>query len=225
MGQRDVDRAESVVPSGREDDGTERPPPTGSGVTADPVPGVRATAAGAEADTVAGPQTAAGVTPRDAPVALPSVLDEDQRALLTAVLDRLVPARAGLAGAGGRGGAAVLERTLAASPALRRLFFEGLLAIDLQSASHSVTEVARGFTELAPDEQDAALREVEIALPAFFAALVDHAYRGYYTRPEVHRLIGHESRPPQPLGHHLPPFDPALLARQRERAPFWRHTP
>ena len=188
-------------------------------------PGVLATGAGAARDTVAGPQAAAGVTPREASAALPEVLGEDQRALLTAVLERLVPARAGLAGAGGLGGAAVLERTLAASPALRRLFFEGLLAIDLQSASHSVPAASRGFTELAPDEQDAVLRGVEAALPAFFAALVDHAYRGYYTRTEMHRLIGHESRAPQPLGHQLPPFDPALLARQRQRAPFWRHTP
>ncbi len=225
MGQRDADRAGPVAPPGRETDGTERPPPTGSGVMADPVPGVLATAAGAAADTIAGPQAAAGVTPRDAPAALPSVLDEDQRSLLTAVLDRLVPARAGLAGAGGLGGAAVLERTLAASPALRRLFFEGLIAIDLASAARDVPSPVRGFAELTPDEQDTVLRAVEVALPAFFAALVDHAYRGYYTRPEVHRLIGHASRPPQPLGHHLPPFDPALLVRQRRRPPFWRHTP
>ena len=68
------------------------------------------------------------------------------------------------------------------------------------------------------------LRAVELARPAFFAALVDHTYRGYYTLPEVHRAVGWESRPPQPLGHQLPVFDPALLARQRERAPFWRRT-
>jgi hypothetical protein len=225
MAPRDDDRAGPMAPAGPEIAGTEPPPPTVSGVTADPVPGVLATAAGAARDTVAGPQSTAGVTPREASAVLPAVLDEDQRALLTAVLDRLVPAHAGLAGAGGLGGAAVLERTLAASPALRRLFFEGLLAIDLQSASHGVTAPARGFAASSPDEQDAVLRAVEAILPAFFAALVDHAYRGYYTRPEVHRLIGHASRPPQPLGHHLPPFDPTLLARQRERLPFWRHTP
>lgn len=173
---------------------------------------------------VAGPQSAAGVTPREAPVDLPGVLNEDQRTLLTAVLDRLVPARAGLAGAGGLGGAAVLDRTLAASPALRRLFFEGLTAIDVASVGNNTTSPSRGFAALSPEEQQMALRSVESALPSFFAALVDHAYRGYYTRPEVHRLIGHESRPPQPHGHHLPPFNVALLDRQRQRLPFWRRT-
>lgn len=225
MGPRDDDRAGSTAPPEPTTAGTPHPPLIGSGVTPDSVPAMPATAAGAASDTVAGPQAAAGVTPREASTPLPEVLDEDQRSLLTAVLDRLVPARAGLAGAGGLGGVAVLERTLAAAPALRRLFFEGLLAIDLRSACRSISAPAQGFADLVLDEQDAALREVEGALPAFFAALVDHAYRGYYTRPEVHRLIGHESRPPQPLGHHLPPFDSALLARQRRRAPFWRHTP
>jgi len=33
---------------------------------------------------------------------------------------------------------------------------------------------------------------------------------------------GYEARPPQPLGHHLAPFDPALLEPQRARKPFWR---
>jgi hypothetical protein len=42
--------------------------------------------------------------------------------------------------------------------------------------------------------------------------------------PRVHAKIGHDSRPPQPLGHDLPPFDPALLDAQRLRAPFWRRT-
>jgi len=53
---------------------------------------------------------------------------------------------------------------------------------------------------------------------------VEQTYLGYYTRPEVHTVIGFESRPPHPLGHQLPPFDPALLDRQRQRAPFWRKT-
>jgi hypothetical protein len=52
-------------------------------------------------------------------------------------------------------------------------------------------------------------------------ALVEHTYRGYYTLPVVRRAVGVD-RPPQPIGYELPPFDPALLAVQRQRAPFWR---
>jgi hypothetical protein len=69
--------------------------------------------------------------------------------------------------------------------------------------------------------QTAVLERVEQSHPAFFTALVDHAYRAYYTLPMVQQSLGW-NRPPQPLGHTLPPFDPNLLAQQRSRAPFWR---
>jgi hypothetical protein len=107
---------------------------------------------------------------------------------------------------------------------LRRLFIEGLLAIEIAGA-RLAGDTGRRFDDLDAERQDAVLEAVEQSWPAFFAALVTHAYRGYYTRPEVHGAIGWESRPPQPLGHQLPAFDPALLAIQRRRAPFWRPTP
>lgn len=176
----------------------------------------------ASAGTAAGPQAGSAVIPREVPPDLPTVLDGAQRALLTAVLDRLVPAHDDLPGAGALGVTGAIDRTLAASPALRRLFFEGLLAIELASAGGQAGGTPRAFVDLAPGDQDALLQAIERALPAFFAALVDHCYRGYYTLPPVHRAIGCEGRPPQPLGHRLRPFDPALLDRQRRRAPFWR---
>jgi hypothetical protein len=175
-------------------------------------------------DVLAGGQTEGSVAPRETP-AIPGVLDEDRHALLTAVLDRIVPARPELGGAGALGGTATLDRTLAASPPLRRLFLEGLTTIDLASATAATASPDRGFVALPPEEQDAALRAVEIDHPAFFAALVDHAYRGYYTHPAVRRLLGSAGRPPQPRGHHLPPFDLVLLDRQRRRLPFWRLAP
>jgi hypothetical protein len=70
-------------------------------------------------------------------------------------------------------------------------------------------------------EQTAVLQRVEQGHPSFFAALVDHAYRAYYTLPEVQQALGW-NRPPQPLGYTLVPFDPNLLAQQRLGAPFWR---
>ena len=47
-----------------------------------------------------------------------------------------------------------------------------------------------------------------------FAALVEHTYRGYYVRPEVHAAIGYTTRPPQPLGHELAPWREELLQQR-----------
>ncbi len=152
--------------------------------------------------------------------ASPAVLDEEQRRLLTAVLNRIVPAGNGLPGAGDLGVGATVESTLGQAPAQRRLLLDGLTEIQLASGRGA----GRDFTELEAEQQDDVLRDVESAHPAFFSALVDHTYRGYYTLPAVHAAIGYESRPPQPLGHELPPFDPSLLDKQRQRPPFWRRT-
>ena len=184
--------------------------------------------------TVAGPQAAAAVAPPElvpaqeaaelAAAATREVLTEEQRALLTAVLSRIVPARDDLPGAGDLDVAAAIDATLASSATLRRLFFEVLLAIELESAR--LTEATdRRFIDLGAERQVDVLRAVELTWPAFFAALVDHTYRGYYILPQVQHAIGWEGRPPQPLGHRLPAFDPALLAVQRQRAPFWRRLP
>jgi gluconate 2-dehydrogenase subunit 3-like protein len=146
-----------------------------------------------------------------------AVLEEAQRALLKSVLNRLVPAHDDLPGAGDLAVGASIERSMAGSARLRRLFLDGLAEIAITAE--------RPFVELDTASQTAILEVVEVKQPAFFGALVEHTYRGYYTLPAVHEAIGHESRPPQPLGHRLPPFDPALLDRQRARLPFWRQTP
>ncbi len=171
---------------------------------------------------VSGPQAVSAVSPQEAPATAPAVLSEAERALLTAALNRIIPAEGDLPGAGALGVAAVIERTLAISLALRRLFLDGLLQIALTTTRHASGNAA--FATLPDKIQDDVLRTVEGAHPAFFAALIDHTYRNYYADARVHRLIGWDSRPPQPLGHHLAPFDPALLERQRARLPFWRPT-
>ena len=178
--------------------------------------------------TVAGSQSPPAVTSVEAATAptaysatMPPILSPEQRALLVAVLDRIVPPREGLAGAGGLGVDAAIERTLALTPHLRRLFLEGLAEIEVTVARQS----DRAFGSLDAVVQEQVLRAVEAAQPVFFAALVEHTYRGYYILPEVHALIGYESRPPQPLGYALAPFHEGLLALQRNREPFWRRTP
>jgi hypothetical protein len=55
------------------------------------------------------------------------------------------------------------------------------------------------------------------------------AYSLYYTDPAVVRVIGrltgHSAAPPQPQGHALPPFDPAMVAIPAARPPLYRPTP
>jgi hypothetical protein len=138
------------------------------------------------------------------------VLNATQRLLLRAVLNELIPPRAELPGAGDLDIGATIEQTMGASPGLRRLVLDGL-------AELSVVE----FLVLPPAARVAALRRLEQERPAFFAALVEHTYRGYYTLSEVHAAIGYVG-PPQPRGGVLPPFDPELLQVQRRRQPFWR---
>lgn len=177
--------------------------------------------------SVAGPQAEAAVTSVEAaapagPFAAPTppILSGAQRALLKAVLDRIVPAREGLAGAGGLGVDQAIERTLALTPSLRRLFLEGLTAIEVAGTSQN----DRGFLALDPAVQEEVLRLVEAKSPTFFAALVEHTYRGYYTLPEVQAAIGYPTRPPQPAGQAMPAFREELLTIQRKREPFWRRT-
>ena len=170
---------------------------------------------GASEAEVAGPQAAAAVVAQPTPPSAPAVLDAEQRALLRAALNRIIPPRdEALPGAGDLDVGASIERTLAISAGLRRLFLDGLLAITLTSPAP--------FKGLDPAQQTAVLERIEQRAPAFFVALVEHAYRGYYTHPRVVAAFGAAARPPQPLGHQLPVFDPALLAQQRQRPPFWR---
>jgi hypothetical protein len=138
------------------------------------------------------------------------VLNDPQRALLRAVLNEVVPPRGDLPGAGDLDVGSSIERTLAASPRLRRLFLDGLASLTVL-----------GFGDLPGSARVEMLRRLEQEQPAFFAALVEHTYRGYYTLPAVHAAIGYQG-PPQPRGHSLPPFDEELLATQRRRDPFWR---
>ncbi len=83
--------------------------------------------------------------------------------------------------------------------------------------------------EALPEVTVDAVRALEAAEPAAFAALLAGVYSLYYTDPSVAaglaRLTGYETRPPQPLGYDLPAFDPASLAIPAARAPFYRPTP
>jgi hypothetical protein len=157
---------------------------------------------------------------RELPPAGPTVLSDEQRALLVAVLNVLIPPRDDLPGAGDLGAGGFIERAMAAAPALCRLVLDALAAVEGATARRA----GAAFAALDPDQQEAILRQVERSAPALFAGLLNQTYRGYYTDPRVQAAVGFASGPPQPRGHDLPAFDPALLERQRQRAPFWRPT-
>jgi hypothetical protein len=166
--------------------------------------------------SIAGSQSAPAVTPDAPPDVAPTVLSSAQRTLLRSALDVIIPAKGALPAAGDVDVATSIEHTLAASPALRRLFLDGLTQLAIASPD---------FVSLDHQTQTKALQALECKQPAFFTALVEHTYRGYYVLPRVQRALGLPGRPPQPLGYELPDFDPALLDKQRQRAPFWRRTP
>jgi len=144
-----------------------------------------------------------------------TILTQAEQALLTATVSRIVPAHDTLPSAGELGVATTIEATLAQTTSLRRTFLDGLHTIKLASGD-------REFPVHSADEQDAILRTIEATHPAFFSLLVEHTYRAYYALPVVQRALGLSGEPPQPRGYQLPPFDPALLIPQRQRAPFWR---
>lgn len=83
--------------------------------------------------------------------------------------------------------------------------------------------------DLPPDARITAVRTAEGANPQSFDALLVGVYSLYYTDPTVARVIGrltgHSAAPPQPLGHTLAPFDPALVAIPAARGPLYRPTP
>jgi len=140
----------------------------------------------------------------------------EQRELLDAVLDRLLPAVDELPGAGELGiGAAIATDPLSA----RR---PGDVATVLG-------RLPGGFRALPGAERDAALAEAERALPDAFATLINLAYNAYYLDPRVlarvERVSGYRARAPQPAGYALEPLDERLLAPVRGRAALWRADP
>src|SRR5688572_7675990 len=110
---------------------------------------------------------------RESPTSVLTLLTDEQRALLTAALNCLIPPNGDLAGAGDLGVTEFIERAAADSAAGRRRLLDGLVAIQLASLRRGGAE----FAALDADGQEALLAEIEVALPVFFGALVSYAYR------------------------------------------------
>jgi hypothetical protein len=149
---------------------------------------------------------------------MPAFFVASQQTLLSHVLNRLIPATDDFPGAGDLGVASYVDTVVGRSAELKRLFSQGLTHIAMISQAQQAQE----FNDLADDQKDAVLRQVETLHPAFFEALVQHTYSGYYMHPTVIRLLGLETRPPQPRGYHLEPLDLTLLDNVKQRGSMYR---
>ena len=146
------------------------------------------------------------------------VFSEAQRSLLTEVLNRIIPAKDKLPGAGALGIATSIEETAAGTPELTRLFNDGLAQISLAAGQ----EAAVTFEALSKSAKDDLLSSIETANPAFFEQLVLQTYNGYYTNPRVFELIGYSLPKLAPPGSQPELLDVSLLDQQSKREPFWK---
>ncbi len=148
---------------------------------------------------------------------MPKFLSQSQHALITAVLDRLIPPQGEMPGAGEVGTTDYLDGIAAGSTRIARLFSDGLQDIEI-----AAVQLGSGFEELSGDQQDEVLRGVEAGSPQFFDMLVRHTYNGYYSNPKVVELLGLDPRPPQPRGNHVERGDLSSLKVVAERGQAYR---
>ncbi|MCH8223292.1 MAG: hypothetical protein IH868_07775 [Chloroflexi bacterium] len=130
--------------------------------------------------------------------------------LLSAALDRVVPAIGDLPGAGAMG----LAEVIVENARQDRRFETALKTV--------ADALPDDFASLDPAAQDDALRNIESAQGEAFGLFLDITYSFYYMRPEVHERLNWHGRAPQPEGNELPPFDDSVLEIARQRAPLWR---
>ena len=143
-----------------------------------------------------------------------NILSDEQSALMAAILNRIVPARSEMPGAGDLGISEFVESVAAGSTATRRRLLEGLAQVQLAAA-----ERGDDFQTLPDDAQTDALRSVESAAPEFFQFLVTQTYRGYYTNETVTELLSY--RAPNREDYDPLPFDESLLEPVRQRGQVW----
>lgn len=146
------------------------------------------------------------------------IFDEGQRALVKEVLARIIPAQGKLPDAGRLGLVDFIEAAISRHPHHRRLFIDGLADIEIATNRQG----SQVFAELPGPAKDATLRAVEASNADFFEELVRQTYNGYYTHPRILDLIGYSPTLPWPQGEAPELLDETLLAKQSERAPFWR---
>ncbi len=132
-------------------------------------------------------------------------------ALQKSVLDRIIPPVADLPGAGGLGIEKELERMSTEHHKFSGILFSAIESIQSRLGEDTVTV----------ENLNKAISGFESFEPTPFALLLELVYLAYYSDPRVHDRIGWKTGPLQPEGHPLPPWEESILAKVKNRAPFW----
>ena len=142
----------------------------------------------------------------------------EQTALVTAVVDRLIPREGDSPSASEAGAVSFIDAAVADSDSLPRLFLAGMNTIE----SESLKGGGARFAELRAELQDQVLRTIEVVGAEFFEALVGQTYNAYYTNPTAVAALGVDPRPPQPTGHEVDAGDLSLLENVIARGRAYR---
>jgi hypothetical protein len=156
------------------------------------------------------PAAAAPVPVADAASAF-QVLTIEQAGLLEVVLNRLIPGDGVMPPAGDVGVAAYIDGVLADAAHLRHPILDVLSEV----ARANETEVR------SPDALDALLARIECTHRGAFASLIEAAYTGYYTHPQVLQALGWHH--PGSHADTSETLDLALLENVVSRGPVYKH--
>ena len=138
---------------------------------------------------------------------------DNARQLISAILDRLIPANDDLPSAGRMG----LEGEVLRLARNQQQFHERFT-----NALGTFCSTNPNFTTSPAELQDEMLRSFETVHPDAFRTFLDISYIVYYKDSRVHKRLGWENRPPQPEGYPMAPWDESVLKNIRKRKPFWR---
>jgi hypothetical protein len=138
------------------------------------------------------------------------ILTPEQGFLLVAVLNRIIPATEGMPAAGEVGVANFIDEVLVDAPHLRRHIIWLLSELRLHGAD----------TGLSDAELDERLQRMAKDQKESFDLLLQAAYTGYYSEPQVLAAIGWVASAES--GTQPEPFDVKLLEDVRKRGPIYR---
>jgi len=133
--------------------------------------------------------------------------------LLSAILDRLIPAVDDVPAAGHMG---LTEEIVRLSGQQDR--FQG----EFESAMSLFDEFSPDFASLSEVQQDDVIRKYETANSELFTSILTISYIVYYKDERVHKRLGWSGKTPQPDGNEMEPWDESVLDKMRTREPFWR---
>ena len=148
----------------------------------------------------------------------PSPFPANVRATLRAAMDEIIPAETGMPAASGAQVMRYLEDLSARDPSVKR---------DLRRAASALERRAGPgrFVSLSAARRVQALAALEKHERTVFTSLRDYVYEGYYTNPEVWKLIGFEFYGPERPGPGVAAFDEKALERVRSTPPLYRKVP